>query len=66
MKLTLVGVALGLTVAVLSTHKITGLLYGVNAYDLAALPFACLTLAGVALVASYMPARRRKWTRWWR
>ena len=48
----------------LSTHKITGLLYGVNAYDLAALPFACLALAGVALVASYMPAKRRRWTRW--
>jgi putative ABC transport system permease protein len=57
-KLTLVGVALGLTAAVLSTYKLTGFLYGVNAYDPASLAFACLVLAGVALLASYMPARQ--------
>jgi putative ABC transport system permease protein len=58
LKLTLAGLAVGLAGAFLLTRLISGLLYGVTRTD--PVTFACvpLVLAGVALLASYLPARR--------
>jgi putative ABC transport system permease protein len=58
LKLTLIGVSLGLAGAFVLTRLISSLLYGVTRTD--PLTFACvsLVLAGVALLASYLPARR--------
>jgi putative ABC transport system permease protein len=52
------GTLLGLIVALLSTSALRSVLYEVNALDLSTFLFVSLTLAIVALVASYIPARR--------
>ena len=57
-KLTLVGVAVGLTGALLLTRVISSFLYGVTRTDPVTLACVSLALAGVALLASYLPARR--------
>jgi len=58
LKLTLIGVAIGLAGAFALTRVISSLLYDVSPTD--PLTFLCvsLLLAGVALLASYIPARR--------
>jgi predicted permease len=58
LQLTLVGIAIGATGAFALTRVIRGLLYGVSPTD--PFTFACvaLVLAAVALLASYLPARR--------
>jgi len=58
LKLTLVGVAIGLAGAFALTRVISSLLYNISPTD--PLTFVCvsLLLAGVALLASYIPARR--------
>lgn len=58
LKLSMIGIVLGLAGAVFLTRMISGFLYGVTRTD--PLTFACvsLALAGVALLASYIPARR--------
>jgi predicted permease len=58
LRLTLVGVGLGLAGAVAMTGAIAAILYGVEATDM--LTFACVSavLLGVALLACYIPARR--------
>jgi ABC-type antimicrobial peptide transport system permease subunit len=56
--LTLVGVAIGLGAAVLVTRVMTSLLYGVSATDPLTFGIVALLLAGVALAASFIPARR--------
>jgi putative ABC transport system permease protein len=58
LKLTLVGVVLGLAGALALTRLLSSLLYGVAATD--PLTLACMSaaLAGIALLASYLPARR--------
>ena len=58
LRLTLVGVALGLLCALALTRVLASLLYGVSAHD--PFVFACgaLLLACVAVLASYLPARR--------
>jgi predicted permease len=56
--LTAVGVALGLAGAAGLTRLMKTLLYGVNALDPVTYAAAALALASVALIASYLPARR--------
>jgi ABC-type antimicrobial peptide transport system permease subunit len=56
--LTACGVGLGLAGALLLTDLMTGLLYGVPPADLPTFAGVALLLAGVAALASYLPARR--------
>ena len=58
LKLTIIGAALGLFSAFLVTRAITSVLYGVSATDPLTFGFVSVLLIGVALVASYVPARR--------
>jgi putative ABC transport system permease protein len=53
-----IGAALGLAGALGLTRFLVGLLYGVHPTDPATFAVAALLLAGVASVASYIPARR--------
>ena len=57
-KLVLTGLAVGLIVATCLGHLLTSLLYGVKANDPLTLAGVAVVLGFVALVASYLPARR--------
>jgi len=54
----LVGEALGLFAALILTHAVSGLLYGVSPSDPAAVIGAATLLIVVSLLAAYIPARR--------
>ncbi len=56
--LTIRGLALGLIGALAVTRILSSLLYGVSAYDPVTFAGVALALGGVALVASWFPARR--------
>ena len=58
MVLAALGVGLGLVGAFALTRLISGLLFGVSPTDPLTLISVSLLLAGVALLASYIPARR--------
>ncbi len=57
-KLTLIGVGMGVVGALMLTRFVSSLLYGVRPRDPATFLAVSLLLAGVALLASYIPARR--------
>ena len=58
LKLVLVGVAIGLGASLALTRVMTSLLFGVSASDPATLAVISLVLISVAVLASYIPARR--------
>jgi predicted permease len=58
MKLTLIGLACGLGGALLLTRLMTGVLYGVSATDPLTFTLIAFSLAAVALLACWIPARR--------
>jgi putative ABC transport system permease protein len=58
MKLVLIGSALGLVMALISTRALSALLYRVAAFDLTTFAGVTIALALVALLASYIPALR--------
>jgi predicted permease len=58
LKLTIIGAALGLFGAFLATRAITSVLYGVSATDPLTFGGVTLLLVAVALIATYVPARR--------
>jgi ABC-type antimicrobial peptide transport system permease subunit len=57
-KLVSIGICLGLVGAVLLARGIASLLYGVEPFDVATLAGVSALLATVALLASFVPARR--------
>jgi hypothetical protein len=58
MRLALIGVALGLAASLALTRVMKNLLFDVSATDPATFALIALLLVGVALIASYIPARR--------
>jgi putative ABC transport system permease protein len=58
MKMALVGVAIGIVAALGLTQLMTKMLFGVGATDPVTFCAVALVLAGVALTACYVPARR--------
>jgi predicted permease len=58
MRLALIGLGAGLVMAFLAARLLTSLLYGVSSTDPLTYAAVALLLAGVALAACYIPARR--------
>ncbi len=57
-RLSLMGLAIGTLLSLGGAVLVSGLLYGANLGDSLAFIGACALLAGIALLASYLPARR--------
>jgi putative ABC transport system permease protein len=58
MRMALAGIAAGAVAAIAATRALRSLLYGISASDPATFGFVALVVVLVALVASYIPARR--------
>ena len=56
--ISLIGLGTGLAGSLVLTRLISGLLYGVSAFDLTNLLIVSLVLLGATVAASYLPARR--------
>ena len=52
-----IGIPAALTAARLAASQISGLLFGLSATDARTIALAALVLAGVAMLAGYLPAR---------
>jgi len=57
-KLLLIGAAIGLPIAFFSTSALRTLLYQVSPFDISIFLIVPMILAGVGLLASYLPALR--------
>jgi predicted permease len=57
-RVVVVGVAIGVAVALASTRALGSLLYGVGAIDIATFVAMSVSMLGVGFLASYLPARR--------
>jgi putative ABC transport system permease protein len=55
---TILGIATGLGLAAIFTRYLATMLYGVSVRDAATFALSAVVLAGVAMLASYIPARR--------
>jgi putative ABC transport system permease protein len=58
LSLTAIGLAVGIPSAFLATRVLRSLLFGVSASDPETFASVAIFLGGVAVVASYLPARR--------
>jgi ABC-type antimicrobial peptide transport system permease subunit len=58
LNLALIGLAVGVAAALALSRLITSLLYGVSSYDLRTFVVSSLLLVAVAVLASFLPARR--------
>jgi putative ABC transport system permease protein len=58
MKMTLIGVAIGVLAALLVTRLMQNMLFGVSAADPLTFAAVAVILSGVALLACYLPTRR--------
>jgi putative ABC transport system permease protein len=58
LRLVLIGLSLGLAAAFAVTRALSSVLYGVKVTDLLTFAGISLLLAGVAVIASYIPAHR--------
>jgi ABC-type antimicrobial peptide transport system permease subunit len=58
LRLAIAGAVVGLVGALIVSHSMAGLLYGVRPTDPLTFASVALLLIGVALLASYIPARR--------
>ena len=58
LRLTTIGLIVGLGAALASTRLLSGLLYGVSPADPASFVLIALLVGVIALLASYLPARR--------
>ena len=56
--LTLIGVAIGIAGSLVLTKAIAGLLYGITPTDASTFIGTALLFAAIALIATYIPARR--------
>jgi len=57
-RLAVIGVVIGVSGGLAGTRVLSSLLYGVRATDVATFATAAVVLLGVAMAASYVPARR--------
>ena len=58
MRLALLGTMIGIAASIALTRVLTSLLYGVSVTDRATFLFVTLLLCGIAMLGSYIPARR--------
>jgi putative ABC transport system permease protein len=58
LRLAVIGLAIGLGLALLATRMLSGLLFGVSPSDPATYVAISVILVGIAILASYIPARR--------
>ena len=57
-RLVVVGVAIGTVASLLTMRAAASLLFGLKSYDPVTLSLAAVLLAGIAALASFLPARR--------